>query len=187
MKRIISTFEQFKINDAESRRMYESDGFGTSPFLLVKKGDIYNYFFNIEKEDKKGENGFHFIIGKYSGNEVIDGPKNSYCVLTLNEISHELIEDIAVDKEEVPEPNRMKFKAGGNEVSRIMEYVSKCLSSYLEVNPKISRIYDEIQNNLELDGKGEYIEFMKSIIISYLGEKWSVQQGSTKKSVLISR
>jgi hypothetical protein len=108
-------------------------------------------------------------------------------VLKLNEISHELIEDIAVDKEEVPLPNSMKFKAGGNEVSRIMEYASKCLNSYLESNSKVNRIYDEIQDNLEFEGKGEYIEFMKSIIISYLGENWSVQQGSTKKSVLISR
>ena len=187
MGRIISTFEQFKINDQDSRSMHESDGFGTSPFLLVKNGDLYNYFFNIEDEKGEDEKGFHFIIGKYSSNEVIDGPKNSYCVLTLNEISHELIEDIAVEKEEVPQPNTMKFKAEGNEVSRIMEYASKCLSSYLESNPKINRIYDEIQDNLEFDGKGEYIEFMKSIIISYLGENWSVQQGSTKKSVLISR
>lgn len=187
MRRIISTFEQFKTNDIESRSMYESDGFGTSSFLLVKKGDLYNYFFNIEDEDGKGEKGFHFVIGKYSNSEVIDGPKNSYCVLKLNEISHELIEDIAVEKEEVPLTNAMKFKASGNEVSRIMEYASKCLNSYLESNPKVNRIYDEIQDNLEFEGKGEYIEFMKSIIISYLGENWSVQQGATKKSVLISR
>jgi hypothetical protein len=187
MRRIISTFEQFKIDDMESKAIHESDGFGTSSFLLVKNGDLYNYFFNIEDEKGEKEKGFHFIIGKYSNNEVIDGPKNSYCVLTLNEISHELIEDIAIEKEEVPQPNTMKFKAEGNEISRIMEYASKCLSSYLETNPKINRIYDEIQDNLEFDGKGEYIEFMKSIIISYIGTNWSVQQGSTKKSVLISR
>ena len=187
MGRIISTFEQFKINDMDSKTIHESDGFGTSPFLLVKNGDIYNYFFNIENEKGGEEKGFHFIVGKYSNNEVIDGPKNSYCVLTLNEISQELIEDIAVEKEEVPQPNTMKFKAGGNEVSSIVEYASKCLSSYLEANPKINRIYDEIQDNLEFDGKGEYIEFMKSIVLSYLGSNWSVQQGSSKKSVLISR
>ena len=187
MGRIISTFEQFKISEMDSSTVHESDGFGTSPFLLVKNGDLYNYFFNIENEKGGEEKGFHFIVGKYSNNEVIDGPKNSYCVLTLNEISQELIEDIAVEKEEVPQPNTMKFKAGGNEVSRIMEYCSKCLSSYLELNPKINRIYDEIQDNLEFDGKGGYIEFMKSIILSYLGSNWSVQEGSSKKSVLISR
>ncbi len=32
----------------------EADGFGTSPFLLKKEKDQYNYFFNLE--DKKEEN-----------------------------------------------------------------------------------------------------------------------------------
>jgi hypothetical protein len=81
----------------------------------------------------------------------------------------------------------MSFSVKGNDVSRIMEYASKCLLNYLELNSKVFRIYDEIQNNLEIKGKGEYIEFMKSIILSYLGSKWSVQEGSSKKSVIISR
>jgi hypothetical protein len=187
MRRLISTFDEFKINEKESKSIYEADGFGTSAFLLRKAGDVYHYFFNIESEDGKDVKGYHLLIGKYSNLEVIDGAKNSYCVLTLNEISPELIEDIAAEKEEVPDANTMKFKAGGNEVSRLMEYISKCISNYLEINSKVNRIYDEIQENLEFDGKGEYIEFMKSIIISYLGTAWSVQEGSTKKTVLISR
>ena len=186
MSRIISTFNQFKINE-EAKEMYEADGFGTSAFLLRKVSDVYHYFFNIEEENEEDVKGYHLIIGKYSNLEVIEGPKNSYCVLTLNEISPEMIEDVAVDKEDVPNSNTMKFKAGGNEVSRLMEYVSKCLSNYLELNPKTIRIYDEIQENLEFDGKGEYMEFMKSIVISYLGSGWSVQNGPSKKSVLISR
>jgi hypothetical protein len=187
MRRVISTFDEFKINEKESKTIHESDGFGTSAFLLRKNGDVYHYFFNIESEDGKEVKGYHLLIGKYSNLEVIDGAKNSYCVLTLNEISPELIEDIAAEKEEVPDANTMKFRAEGNEVSRLMEYISKCISNYLEANSKISRIYDEIQENLEFTGKGEYMEFMKSIIISYLGTGWSVQEGSSKKSVLISR
>jgi hypothetical protein len=186
MSRIISTFEQFKI-DSMSPRLNEADGFGTSSFLLRKDSGVFNYFFNIEPEGGGDEMGYHLIVGKYSDAETIEGPKNSYCVLTLNQISHELIDDIAIDKEGIPQPNSMQFKAKGNEVSRIMEYVSKCVLNYLETNPKVTRIYDEILENLELEGSGTYIEFMKSIIISYLGEKWSVQEGSSKKSVIISR
>jgi len=185
--KVVSTFDQFTKDKRSSKEIYESDGFGTSSFLLKKTGDLYNYFFNIQEEKGEAERGFHLIVGKYSNLEVIEGPKNSYCVLTINQISPEIIEDIAVDKEGVPSPNSMKFSSEGNEVSRLMEYVSKCLSNYLELNPKVNRIYDEIQENLEFKGKGEYIEFMKSIVISYLGEKWSVQQGSSKRSVLISR
>lgn len=184
MRRIISKFEDFKTNGP---KINEADGFGTSTYLLKKQADIYNYFFNIELEEMEKEIGLHLIIGKYSQLETIDGPKNSYCVLTLNEISPELIEDIAVGKEDVPQPNDMKFTAKGGDVSRIMEYVSKCLLNYLEINSKVTRVYDEIQDNLILKGKGEYVEFMKSIILSYLGPKWSVQQGSSENSVLISR
>lgn len=177
----IASFGQF-INS-----MNESDGFGTSPFLLEKEGDVYHYFFNLDQEKSEDQLGFHLVVGKYSDNEVIEGPKNSYCVLTLNQISPEIIEDIAVKKEDVPQTNKDKFKMGGNEISRLMESIFKCVNSYLEANPKVTRIYDEMQDNLELDGKGEYMEYMKSIAISQLGGNWSIQQGSTKKSVIISR
>jgi hypothetical protein len=131
--------------------------------------------------------GFHLIVGKYSDNEVIEGPKNSYCVLTLNQIASEVIDDIAVEKEEIPQTNKEKFKMGGNEISRLMESVFKCVNSYLEANSKVIRIYDEMQDNLEFDGKGEYMEYMKSIAISQLGGNWSIQQGATQKSIIISR
>jgi hypothetical protein len=177
----IATFCQF-INN-----MNESDGFGTSPFLLEKSGDIYNYFFNLDIEKSEDQSGFHLIIGKYSDQEVIEGPKNSYCVLTINQISPEIIDDIAVKKEDIPQTNSEKFKMGGNDISRLMEYVFKCVTDYLESNPKVTRIYDEMQDNLFLEGKGEYIEYMKSLAISQLGGNWSIQQGATKNSVIISR
>ena len=177
--RRISTFNEFSVN--------ESDGFGTSPFLLKKVSDIYHYFFNIEKESTSDNIGYHLIVGKYSNQQIIEGAKNSYCVLGLNQVSEEVIDDVAVNKESIPEVNDEKFEVGGNDVSRLMETVSKCLLNYLELNPKISKIHDEIQENLVLRGEGEYTEFMKSIILSYLGDNWSVQDGATKKSILISR
>jgi len=173
MTKIVTSFDQFISG------MNESDGFGTSPFLLEKSGDVYHYFFNIDQESSEDQMGFHLIVGKYSDNEVIEGPKNSYCVLTLNQIASEVIDDIAVDKE--------KFKMEGNEISRLMESIFKCVNSYLEANSKVVRIYDEMQDNLEFDGKGEYMEYMKSIAISQLGGNWSIQQGATQKSIIISR
>jgi hypothetical protein len=68
-----------------------------------------------------------------------------------------------------------------------MEYIFKCVLDYLSINPKVIRIYDEIQSNLEYKGKGEYIEYMKSICISELGKNWSVQNGTDEKSLIISR
>lgn len=180
MNRFITNFNDFRSS------VNESDGFGTSAFLLKKESDIYHYFFNLNREN--GEtNAYHLIIGKYSDREVIEGPKNSYCVLTINEISPEIVEDIAVDKEDIPRMNSEKFKIGSDELSRLMKYVYKCVNDYLQINPKVIRIYDELQDNLVYDGKGSYMEYMKSISVSELGANWAVQEGSTKMTVIISR
>jgi hypothetical protein len=165
-------------------KVNEMDGFGTSPFLLRKEKDQYNYFFNLE--GKKENKGYHLIIGKYSEKEVISGSKNSYCVLGLYEIGEELIDDIAIDKAEIPSSSTHKFKVDENQTSRILECVSKCLLDYLEKNSKVSRIYDEIQENLYFKGKGSYLEYMKSVIGPVIGD-WAIQEGSDKNSVLISR
>ena len=177
----IKNFEQF------IQPIVESDGFGTSPFLLEKVEGIYHYFFNLEKGDEKGETGYHLIVGKYSDKEIIEGAKNSYCVLSLNEISPELIEDIAIDKTKIPPKNSESFKMSENELTRLIQIVYRCISNYLEVNPKVSRIYDEIQDNLEFSGEGSYLEFMKSISLSQIGTGWSVQEGNSRKTILLSR
>jgi hypothetical protein len=70
MTKIVTSFDEFISG------MNESDGFGTSPFLLEKSGDVYHYFFNIDQESSEDQMGFHLIVGKYSDNEVIEGPKN---------------------------------------------------------------------------------------------------------------
>ena len=180
MNRFITKFNDFSFN------VNESDGFGTSAFLLKKTSDIYHYFFNLEIESGETK-AYHLIVGKYSDREVIEGPKNSYCVLTLNGISPEIVEDIAVDKEDIPRMNSDKFKMSSDELSRLMKYVYKCVNDYLQVNPKVIRIYDEIQDNLVYDGKGSYLEYMKSISVSELGSNWAVQEGSSKMTIIISR
>ena len=185
--RILKLNEFIAKNFKKNSWINEADGFGTSPFLLKKEGDNYHYFFKLdsEEEDKVG---YHLNIGKYSNLEVVPGAKNSYCVMNMNEVSPEIIEDIAIEKSELPEMGDGEFTASGNLISRLMEVASKCILNYLESNPKVVRIYDEIQENLKYkDEKGSYLEFMKSIVISYLGENWKVQEGSTKNSILISR
>lgn len=176
-----------KFNEFLDSGVFESDGYGTSPFLMRKESGIYNYFFYIDTDEKDVQEAFRLMIGKYSDHQNISGAKNSYCVLSINKISHELLDDIAVEKIDIPLPAEDNFKVKGEMVSRLFEVISKCILDYLEQNPKVSRIYDEIQDNLIFSGEGTYMEFMKSIIISYLGEDWSIQDGIDKKSVLISR
>jgi hypothetical protein len=108
-------------------------------------------------------------------------------VLSINKISSEMLEDIAVSKEDLPPTNADTFKATESMTARLFESISSSILDYLQYNPKVSRIYDEIQDNLVYTGEGSYLEYIKSIVISYLGEDWSIQEGVDKKSVLISR
>lgn len=166
-----------------NRRINEGDGFGTMPFLQKKDGDLFYYFFQLELE--KGESlGFMFMIGKYSQFETTEGPKNSYAVLNVNQISPEIIQDVAIGKAELPMVNEEKFTLSGNDLSRFFEQISKAILNYLEKNPKVIRIFDEMETNLDIDN---YEENMRSILLSYIGPEWSIQTGSREKTYIISR
>jgi len=167
----------------KSSSVNEGDGFGAFPFLLVKDGDIYNYLFQLELENGS-QKGFMLVVGKYSQYETMEGPKNSYAILNVNEIAPEIIEDIAIKKSEIPDLNDVKFTLKDNDLSRFLEQVSKALLNYLEKNPKVIRIFDEMQDNMDIEN---YEEMVKSVLLSFLGPEWSMQEGSHKGTFIISR
>lgn len=177
MEKLIKKFEDFVSS------LNEGDGFGTLPYLLKKESDIFNYMFQLEMENG-GQKGFLFSVGKYSQYETLEGPKNSHAVLNIMEISPEIIEDIAIGKADVPDLNDEKFKLKDNNLSRFMEQVSKALLNYLEKNPKVVRIFDEMQDNLDIEN---YESYFKSIILSEIGPEWSMQEGSHEGSFILSR
>jgi hypothetical protein len=169
--------------DFVGSRIDEGDGFGTLPFLQKRDGDLFYYFFQLELENG-GQKGIMFMIGKYSQYETMEGPKNSYAVLNVNEIAPEIIEDIAMGKAEIPEMSDGKFRLRDNDMSRYFEQISKAILSYLEKNPKVIRIFDEMQDHLEVENYGEN---MKSILLSFIGPEWSIQEGSHEGTFIISR
>ena len=162
----------------------EADGFGTLPYLEKKDGNVYYYFFKLDSEKDKSQKGYMLTIGKYSQYEDTPGAKNSYAVLNVNQIGVELIDDIAIDKEDIPNLNETIFKLSDNELSRFFEQCGKAVADYLEQNPKVVRFYDEMQDNL--DAKN-YLEYLKSVLVGILGGEWTAQEGSNKKVVVISR
>jgi len=175
----IQTFSDF----LKASSINEGDGFGTYPFLLIKDGDIYNYLFQLELENGS-QKGFMLVVGKYSQYETMEGPKNSYAVLNINEIAPEIIEDIAIKKSEIPDLNDAKFNLKDNDLSRFLEQISKALLNYLEKNPKVIRIFDEMQDNMDIEN---YEEMVKSVLLSFLGPEWAIQEGSHKGTFIISR
>lgn len=176
----IKSFGEF----TRSQRILEADGFGTLPYLEKKDGNVYYYFFKLDSEKDKSQKGYMLTIGKYSQYEDTPGAKNSYSVLNVNEIGVEVIDDIAIDKKDIPNLNDTSFQLTDNELSRFFEQCSKAVSDYLEQNPKVVRFYDEMQDNL--DAK-DYLEYLKSVLVGKLGGEWTAQEGSNKKVVVISR
>jgi len=162
----------------------EADGFGTLPYLEKKDGNVYYYFFKLDSEKDKSQKGYMLTIGKYSQYEDTPGAKNSYAVLNVNQIGTELIDDIAIDKKDIPNLNNTSFKLTDNEFSRFLEQCGKAISDYLEQNPKVVRFYDEMQDNIDADN---YLEYLKSVLVGSLGGEWTAQDGSNKKVVVISR
>lgn len=176
----IKNFDQFE----RDYRVLESDGFGTMPYLEKKDGNIYYYFFKLDPEKGGEQKGYMLTLGKYSQYEDTPGAKNSYSVINVNEVGAEIIDDIAVDKKEIPNLNNTTFELSDNELSRFFEQCGKAVASYLEQNPKVVRFYDEMQDNLDTKN---YLEYLKSVLVGSLGGEWTAQEGSNKKVVVISR
>lgn len=166
-----------------NKSINEGDGFGTLPFLQRKDGDLFYYLFQLEMGSGETK-GFMFVIGKYSQYETVEGAKNSYAVLNVNEISPEFLEDIAINKTEFPEVNDDKFSLKDNDLRRFFEQIAKSIMNYLEKNPKVVRIFDEMGDNCDIDN---YPEIAKSIILSFLGSDWSMQEGSEEGALIFSR
>lgn len=176
----IKNFQEF----TRTYGVLEADGFGTLPYLEKKDGNVYYYFFKLDTEKGKSQRGFMLTIGKYSQYEDTPGAKNSYAVLNTNEIGVELIDNISVDNKDIPNLNSTTFKLSDNELSRFFEQCSKAVSDYLEQNPKVTRFYDEMQDNLDASN---YLEYLKSVLVGGLGGEWTAQEGSNKKVTVISR
>lgn len=176
----LKTFEDF----SRSISLQEADGFGTMPYLEKRDGNVYYYFFKLDPEKGEEQKGYMLTVGKYSQYEDTPGAKNSYSVINVNEIGAEMIDDIAVDKKEIPNLNSTTFKLSDNELSRFLEQCGKAVSDYLEQNPKVVRFYDEMQDNLEAKN---YMEYLKSVLVGSLGGEWTAQEGSNPKVVVISR
>ena len=180
MTKHILSYDSFLTNGVN-----ESDGFGTLPFLEKRTGNIYNYFFKVEDEDQS-ENCFFLSLGKYSEFQDTPGPKNSYTVMRLNKISEQLLEDLAIDKADVPLLNKEKFVVKGMMATRLLETCAQALLDYLQNNPQVIRIFDEMQVNADFPDR-DYIDDMKVTASQFLGDDWSVQQGPNPDSLIISR
>jgi hypothetical protein len=163
--------------------IFESDGYGDKKFFTVKEGDTYNFLFKLDSIEESEVRAYNLSIGKYSKYELPTGAKNSFAVLGLEEIPLDTLEECVAEKKS-PSTRIREAELTDGELDRVLKIMKTAYSKYLEANPKVIRIYDEVQTTIVTRG---YMEKIKNLIGELLGPNWSVQEGSDDQILLLSR
>ena len=173
--RHIKLFEQF---------LLEENGFGRDFFVKKKDGKVSRYYFKIEGEDE--DHGLVVNIGKLSRGSSIDEAENSYCVISVEPIKISVLDDYLVKETDYKSREDDDFDLTKSEFMRFYRILGEAIKDYLQNNPKVSKIYDEIPLNLNID-LSEYKDRVTSLMDEWSYEKWSLQNGSEKRTLLFTR
>jgi hypothetical protein len=160
------------------------DGYGRDFFVKKKDGKLSQYFFKIEGEED--DLGFVVCLGKLSRNITIESTENSYAVLSVEPIGESVMDDFLVKDSDFKSREDDQFTLTKSEYMRFYKIVGECIKDYLQSNPKVSIIYDEIPLNLDMDFE-DYSDKVKSLMDEWSYSKWSSQDGATKKTLIYSR
>jgi hypothetical protein len=169
-------------------KLYENflneDGYGRDFFVKEKDGKVYRYFFKIEGEEESL--GFILGIGKLSRDITIESAENSYAVLSIEPISVNAMDDYLVKESDFKSREDEVFVLTDSEFMRTYKIVGEAIKDYLENNPKVTSIYDEMPLNIDMDFD-EYKTRVKSLMGSWSYDKWSLQESSADRTLLYSR
>ena len=160
------------------------DGYGRDYFVKKKEGKVYRYFFKIDGEED--ELGFLVEIGKLSRLVNVDGAENSYGVVSVQPMKVTIMDDYLVNDSDFRSREDDTFTLEKSEFMRFYKIVGECIKDYLQNNPKVSIIYDQIMLNLEKETE-EYKDAVKNLMSGWSYGKWSLQDGSSSNIVMYSR
>jgi hypothetical protein len=181
-------FQKKEIANMKHLKLYEQflneDGYGRDYFVKKKEGKILKYFFKVEGEEKTL--GFLLEIGKLSRKVNVEGAENSYCVLSIEPMNENIMDDYLVNDSDYKSREDDTFKLTKSEFMRLYKIVGECIKDYLQNNPKVSMIYDELTLNLEKDFE-DYTSDIKNLISGWSYGRWSVQEGPTSNILVYSK
>jgi hypothetical protein len=160
------------------------DGYGRDFFIKKKDGKISRYFFKIEGEN--GDIGFVVSIGKLSRNITIESAENSYAVISVEPIKESVMDDFLVKDSDYKSREDDLFVLSDSEYMRFYKIAGECIKDYLQSNPKVSIIYDEIPLNLDMNFD-EYFNKAKSLMDDWSYGRWTSQSGSNNRNLIYSR
>ena len=163
----------------------EAEGFGNNYFQVKKEDKSYNYYFRVGDQTDE-ERGFIIKMGKFSKNDIITDAESNYCVMSIEEIEPGDMEDFLVNEAPYKSRENEMVAITAEELSKISEILEKIFDDYLDKNPKVTKIYDEFLENLDMN-KEEYINYSKNTISIWSKGRWSSQDGSNDKSILYTK
>lgn len=174
--RHIKKFSAYSIN--------EEAGYGNDYFVDKKVDKSRYYFFKVGSGDE--ETGIIIKIGKFSKSGVISDAEKTYGVVHIEQISPDDMDDYLVNDDEYQSNDEIKFSLSQNLLNQIFQVYKKTLDDYLEKNPKVTKIYDEILENLDIDTE-DYKEFISSIIRSWSKKRWKIQEGASSNVLIYTK
>lgn len=172
----IKLYEQFFLS--------EEDGYGRDFFVKKKDGKVSNYFFKLEGEEKTL--GFLVSIGKLSRRITIDESENRYCVISVQPMKETVLDDYLVKETDFKSREDDVFELDKSEFMRFYKIVGECIKDYLQNNPKVSKMYDEMPVNIEMN-LNEYMDVVRALMDEWSYNKWSIQEGSTERTLVYTR
>lgn len=173
-------FKKFSLNEDEE------SGYGNDYFVDKKNGKNYNYYFKVNESGDGEERGIVFKVGKFSKSEIINEAEKSYCVLSIEEMAPNDMDDYLVNDVEYESDSEKTFSLNDEEMNETFDILEKVLDNYLTRNPKVTKIYDEILENLDMDSD-EYSEYIVSFLKRWSKGRWSSQGGSNSKSIIYTK
>lgn len=176
--------EKFNTYKKEEHPINEDAGYGNDYFVDEKVEKSQYYFFKVE--DRGEETGLILKIGKFSKSEVISENEKNYCVLHFESISPDDMDDYLVNDSEYMSKEDEVFSLPLDVLNQAFVIVTKALDTYLEKNPKVTKIYDEILENLDMT-REEYTEFISPKIKAWSRGRWKIQEGSSEKVLIYTK
>lgn len=157
-------------------------GYGNQPFFFAKNGDSNNYFFKLEGAKARG---FVVSIGKFSKFAQPSEAKSDYGVISVSELSGDQLDQAVVDGGTF-EPNKNEIHLVETELTKLLEHVALCVGDYLQKNPKVSKMYEEMQSTIKI---ANYDNNMSMSLSNWPGglEAWVLQTMEKGKLNLITK
>lgn len=161
------------------------DGYGKNYFYPEKREKSIFYYFKINEGDD--QRGFILKISKNCVLTTPEGSENSYACLRIEPISVATMDDHLVnDASYKPREDDMIEFSSDEEFPSVYKIVSKAIEDYIQKNPKVTRIYDEMLMNLSISRK-KYKSIIGSMMNEWSYEKWTMQDGPERNLIIFQK